>query len=616
MKKKVAIVGTVGIPAKYGGFETLAEQLVKNLHTYFSFTTYCSSVFYKKKQKHPHSKLVYIPLNANGKWSVLYDAISIIHAVFYADVILVLGVSAGFMIPLVRFFTSKKVITNIDGLEWKRQKWSSFAKNYLKGQEKIAVKYSHKIIADSKAIQEYVLQEYNTKSNYIAYGGNHVNTILQKETTKKYAFSVCRIEPENNIHIILNAFSKTNYNLVFVGNWNVSNYGKDLKNKYKDYKNIEVLDPIYNQQELDKIRANATIYIHGHSAGGTNPSLVEAMWLGLPIFSWNVVYNRLTTQENALFFNSENQLKNLLKTSSKELKEIGKNLKEIAVNNYHWKKIANQYKDLFNFGLDLITPINKVTISASIVIYKTDVTMLKKAVNSFINTPIDKKLFLIDNSPTDVLRGEFNHPEIEYLYLGKNVGYGTANNTIIDKIKDQSEYHLILNPDIYFDGNVIPALISEHKKDDNLALIAPKTLYPNGEFQYSCRRYPSFFELLYRRLNVFKSKIHKGEYRDLDLTKPFNPDFIQGAFMLFKTVDFMSLKGFDERFFMYLEDVDLCRRVDTIQKKKLYYPKVKVYHKYTQGSAKNLTLFLFHLYSAIQYFCKWIFIPKNDISSR
>ncbi|MFY0632004.1 MAG: glycosyltransferase [Flavobacteriaceae bacterium] len=249
-------------------------------------------------------------------------------------------------------------------------------------------------------------------------------------------------------------------------------------------------------------------------------------------------------------------------------------------------------------------------ITGTIVLYKNDVEMLEKAIASFLATPLTKKLFLVDNSPTDVLRHEFSHPDIEYIYIGSNVGYGRANNYISDFIQENSSYHLVLNPDVYFENQVILKLIEELESDANLSVIAPKTLYPDGVFQHSCRRYPSFLELLSRRLKIFKSITDKGEYKDLDLSRPFYPDFIQGAFLLFRTDDYVKLGGFDKRYFMYMEDVDICRKIDLTNKKKLYYPRVEIYHHYTQGSAKNLKLFFHHFFSAIQYFYKWTFV-KN-----
>lgn len=609
-KKKIAIIGTVGIPAKYGGFETLSEQLVNNLYTEFDFTVYCSGLSYKNKDEYPFAKRVFIPLDANGKSSIVYDFISIIHAVFYADVILLLGVSAAFMTPFIKLFSSTKVITNIDGLEWKREKWKGFAKIYLKYQEKIAVKHSHIVVSDNKAIQEYVTKDYNRKTSCIVYGASHVKDVEIKNQTRDYAFSVCRIEPENNVHIILDAFSQTNKKIVFVGNWDTGKYGKEVRNKYKDYPNIELLDPIYDQETLDKLRANCHIYIHGHSAGGTNPSLVEAMWLGLPIICWDVIYNRETTNSEALFFKDKEALIKLLDSDEQVLNSVAFKLKEIAFQNYNWIKISNQYKEHLH-GFKTISLKNEIMITATIVLYKNEVEMLGKAIESFLSNPIQKKLFLVDNSPTDKLRYEFNHPDLEYIYIGKNVGYGTANNYVIRFIENNSHYHLVLNPDVYFNNNVILELIKELEKDEKLSVIAPKTLYPDGIFQHSCRRYPSFLELLFRRLHIFKSITDKGEYKDLDLSRPFYPDFIQGAFLLFKTSDYIKLKGFDKRYFMYMEDVDICRKIDVTQKKKLYYPEVEIYHHYTQGSAKNLKLFFHHFLSAIQYFYKWTFIKKG-----
>jgi glycosyltransferase involved in cell wall biosynthesis len=355
--KKIAIIGTVGIPANYGGFETLAEYLVKELHEKFDFTVYCSKKNYSKKEsKYLTSRLVYLPIKANGKSSILYDTISIIHSLFYADILLILGVSGAFMIPIVRFFSKKKIIVNVDGLEWKRNKWGSFAKKYLKKQEYYAVKYSNIVISDNKSIQDYILKEYNSKSELIAYGGSHVNKEnISKNELKKYKikgnyyFSVCRIEPENNIHITLEAFSKTSKTIVIVGNWSSSKYGLSLKEKYKTFNNIFMFNPIYNQKQLNKLRCNCYVYIHGYSAGGTNPSLVEAMWLGLPIFALDIDYNRFTTNDKAMFYKDSESLLNLIHTMNlkSELIQIGNNLQTIATAKFNWNKISDSYRVLF-----------------------------------------------------------------------------------------------------------------------------------------------------------------------------------------------------------------------------------------------------------------------------
>ena len=176
------------------------------------------------------------------------------------------------------------------GLEWKRSKWNKFASWFLKFSEKIAVNYSDVTVVDNQGLQEYISSEYGVPSKVIAYGGDQVSKLkLTDELAEKFKFlkkpyyaAVARIQPDNNIDMILEAFTKMpDNNLAFVGNWDVSEYGKLLKEKYSKVSNIYIIDAIYDLQILDQIRSNCVAYIHGHSSGGTNPSLVEAMHLKL-----------------------------------------------------------------------------------------------------------------------------------------------------------------------------------------------------------------------------------------------------------------------------------------------------------------------------------------------
>ena len=368
MKKKVAIIGTVGLPANYGGFETLAEHLVKNLHQQYELSVYCSGKKYAKGNR-PSSylgaKLHYLPLEANGIQSILYDTLSILHAIFYADVLLILGVAGAWMIPFVRLFTNKKVIVSIDGIEWKRDKWIRLAKAFLFWSEGIAVKYSHIDISDNESIQDYTAMRYGSLSRIIEYGADH--TLQVKPTSEDkaefpflklpYAFKVCRIEPENNVGTVLEAFSQLpKYTLVLVGNWKNSAYGIALREQYKAFSNLILLDPIYDQRKLDALRGNAMVYIHGHSAGGTNPSLVEAMYLGLPVLAYGVSYNRTTTEHKALYFKDGNDLKWLIQnTSVTELKALGETMGAVAQRRYTWKRIAEHYRLLIIEALSVKT---------------------------------------------------------------------------------------------------------------------------------------------------------------------------------------------------------------------------------------------------------------------
>jgi len=356
--KKVAIIGTVGLPACYGGFETLTAFLVKHLHEQHELTVYCSGKTYPKAERRTHyegAKLVYLPLQANGVQSILYDCLAILHAALFADVLLVLGVPGAIMLPFVQWFTKKKIIVSIDGIEWRRAKWNRAAKWFLRWSENIAVRYSHADISDNDAIQNYTARAYSTQSSVIEYGGDHalkqpITDAARAEypfLSRPYAFKVCRIEPENNVHLVLEAFAELpSYPFVIIGNWKNSDYGRQLRAQYGDgaYPNLHLLDPIYEQTRLDLLRSNCAVYVHGHSAGGTNPSLVEAMSLGLPVLAFHVSFNKATTENKAVYFATKEELQQcILTTSITNWQALGQQMKSVADRRYNWATIARKY---------------------------------------------------------------------------------------------------------------------------------------------------------------------------------------------------------------------------------------------------------------------------------
>ena len=356
-KISVSIVGTVGIPANYGGFETLVENLVINQPDFIDYTVFASSGNYKiKPEKYLKANMKYVSFNANGVQSIIYDVISLLIAAKNSDVILLLGVSGAVFLPVYKFlFPRIKIVTNIDGIEWRRDKWNIFVKWFLKISEKYAVQKSDYIITDNKGIHDYVYRMYGVSSITIAYGAHELNESIElkqykelKIKTNQYAFKVSRIEPENNIVMILDAFIGSTLDIVFVGNWSNSLFGKSVFKKYSNYANIHLLDPIYDIQSLNELRSNCQFYVHGHSAGGTNPSLVEAMALSLPVISFDVDFNRYTLDNNGIFFKSAIELRSILKNiATYDLKNIGLDNFNCFEKNYTWNKIAKQYTDIF-----------------------------------------------------------------------------------------------------------------------------------------------------------------------------------------------------------------------------------------------------------------------------
>lgn len=357
-KVRIHIVGTCGVPARYGGFETLVENLLTELGREFDFLVYCDAEqkvanaeipFYKR------AKLVYLPLKANGISSIFYDIISLTRSLISRpDIVLVLGVSGGIFIPFFKWFSAAKIVCNVDGQEWKRAKWGIFAKTFLKMSEWFCVKFSDVVISDNRGIHSSVLENYGKDSTLIAYGGDHSIAGFDSSFAEdalfegKYFLKVCRVEPENNIHLVLEAFKELKHNIVIVGNWQNSVYGVELFKKYQAEANILMLDPVYDPKRLFLLRENCCGYIHGHSAGGTNPSLVEMMWHSKQIFCFECVFNRETTFNRGTYFKNVTEL--VYQVSRYNISgalHAGVKMREIAETEYSWEIISRKYSNVF-----------------------------------------------------------------------------------------------------------------------------------------------------------------------------------------------------------------------------------------------------------------------------
>lgn len=251
----------------------------------------------------------------------------------------------------------------------------------------------------------------------------------------------------------------------------------------------------------------------------------------------------------------------------------------------------------------------KIIISASLVVYHNSKKDIEKVINSFLGIEFDKILFIIDNSSNDSLSELCNNSSIRYIFNNSNIGFGAAHNIgFREAHKINSTYHIILNPDVYFNSSIINELVDKVSADNSIGLIMPKICYPDGSTQYLCKLIPTPIDLLLRRFVVNKALlkiiINRYELRFFSYKDEAEIPVMSGCFMFVKFSVLYEINGFDERFFMYLEDVDLCRRLNEISKL-VYYPKVKVFHNYEKGSYKNYTLLKYHIKSAIKYFNKW-----------
>lgn len=249
--------------------------------------------------------------------------------------------------------------------------------------------------------------------------------------------------------------------------------------------------------------------------------------------------------------------------------------------------------------------------SGCIVLYRNQKEPLLQAILSFLNTKLSIHLYLIDNSPTDDLREIISDRRVEYIHNPSNPGFGAAHNIAIKTAMGNSKYHLVLNPDIYFEEGTLELLYNYMEQNVNVGHVMPKVLYPDGSIQYLCKTNPTPFDLFARRFlpgflkRIFKKRMDKFEYRDRDYNQEMhNIPYLSGCFMFIRTEILKKVGYFDERIFMYIEDADLTRRILQVAET-AYYPKAEVYHHYAKGSYKSWRLTWYNINGAFIYFNKW-----------
>lgn len=358
---KIAILGTRGIPNYYGGFEQCAEYLAVGLvKRGFEVIVYNS-------HNHPYQEKVwngvelvhcYDPEHKLGTaGQFIYDLNCILDVRKQnCDIVLQLGYTSssiwGWLMPKKAIIT-----TNMDGLEWKRTKYSEKVKKFLKWAESLGVKYSNFLISDSIGIQNYLKEIYKADSTYIAYGAtlfeNNNDKILNDYNLLAYEYDmlIARLEPENSIEIILDGVAKANLSRPFlvIGNHKTS-YGNYLKNKFSSSVQIQFIGGIYNIEVLNNLRYYSNLYFHGHTVGGTNPSLLEAMASNSLICANDNDFNRYILVDDALYFKDQNDVANHLVNIDYRndffQSMLNENRKKIT-NIYDWELIIDQYANHF-----------------------------------------------------------------------------------------------------------------------------------------------------------------------------------------------------------------------------------------------------------------------------
>ncbi|MCO5724234.1 DUF1972 domain-containing protein [Robiginitalea marina] len=355
---KVAILGTRGIPNHHGGFEQFAEffsvYMAKKGHDVIVYNSHNHP--YKKKEfqgvKIIHKYDPEHKIGTPGQFVYDFNCIWDCRRRGF-DIILQLGYTSSSIWG--KFLPNEAIIlTNMDGLEWKRTKYTKKVQGFLKYAERWAVKTSDHLIADSLGIQDYLKDKYKMDSTYIPYGAELFldpdESVLEEYNLKKngYNMLIARLEPENNIEVILNAVMKDRNQRQFlvIGKHDTA-YGRYLKQKFDRCSHIQFLGGIYNLSHLNNLRYFSNLYFHGHSVGGTNPSLLEAMASESFIVAHDNPFNRSILGEDAYYFQTSEDIFSKLSLIKREHSEWILSNKNKIQDIYNWPKINGQYEDLF-----------------------------------------------------------------------------------------------------------------------------------------------------------------------------------------------------------------------------------------------------------------------------
>lgn len=367
---KIAFVSTRGIPNNYGGFEQFAEYISVGMaqrgHEVVvyspKFHPYQESTYKGVRIKHIYSPETWM---GSSVGSFFYDFASLRDALKKEDFDIIYEAGYTSIIPAYIWFNVKKrkrpiFTTNMDGLENKRSKFSPMVRRFLDWEEKMAVKYSHYLIADNMGIHDYYKEKYGKESKFLAYGAD-IHDDFKAEyleefglKSEEYYILIARLEPENNIVMAIEGYLHSKENgrrpLIVVGKTNTP-HGKELVEKYGNERNVEFVGGIYDFKKLDSVRHFSKAYFHGHSVGGTNPSLLEAMAAGCFIFAHDNIFNRAVLKENAFYYLSADKVTEYLNridtiAEGSKIQYTARNI-EVIRNEYSWESLIDKHENIF-----------------------------------------------------------------------------------------------------------------------------------------------------------------------------------------------------------------------------------------------------------------------------
>lgn len=357
---RVALIGTRGVPARYGGFETAIEEVGQRLAAKgHEVVVFCRPVEGEQQlDSYLGMQLVHLPIvKVRAAETLAHTALSVVNkALNGVDAAIVFNAANAPLLPVIRA-RHIPVATHVDGLEWKRGKWGPTGREYYRLAEAFSVRWSDALIADAKGIADYYTEEFNAPTWQIAYGAPIIDSIGTTELEKigleaqGFHLVVARFEPENHVLEAVQGYvaSKATRPLVVVGSAPyAADYIAQVHAAAEGDERVRFLGSVWNEELLNELYAHGLSYIHGHSVGGTNPSLLRAAGAGAHVIAWDVNFNREVIGSHGAFFSTPEQLAGALEAAEADPAAAladGASLREF-IKTYSWDIVADQYEEL------------------------------------------------------------------------------------------------------------------------------------------------------------------------------------------------------------------------------------------------------------------------------
>jgi glycosyltransferase involved in cell wall biosynthesis/GT2 family glycosyltransferase len=503
--------------------------------------------------------------------------------------------------------------------------YSFYEKNILRISDKILAtseiyrqsskplhNFAHKTIILQNTVNENKFSQKKCNENCI-------NAIRQKYNNKKIILFVGRHIPYKGIDYLIDAEKLIDRNCVIV----IAGRGqktRKLKKKSQNSNRIFFVGCL-SDDDLKNYMCASTVfafpsYTRGEAFGVV---LAEALYCGLPAVSFDIEGSG-TTWVNKNNFSG-------FVVQNRDVKQFANAINRIISNQSLYSQMSDNAKNWVkkNFLKDRITDVlnavyktenseEKSLINVSIVLYNNKLEKVISLIETLKKSRAVNKIFLIDNSPKK--QQGFENLDVIYIFNNKNFGYGRGHNiafkqTLCDK---DAAYHLAINADIAFEPQILENIVDYMQENQDVGSLMPKVFYPSGKIQYLCRLLPDPIDLIVRRFlpkSVMKNRIKRLEMRNTDYNHIINVPHISGCFMFLRVSVLEKAGLFDKRYFLYLEDVDLTRRIRQIART-VFYPKVSIMHEHRQGSYNSFRLLIIHIISAIRYFNKWGWFKDNE----